>query len=151
MAIRVHCPSCHELLEQMAEVCPHCDSALPPAVVMSLAVAHGEPPPQTFVQNMRPAPEVLIPMTGMADRPLPEAWPTPMATSGLRPWLAAALSLICGLGQLYNGEVVKGMVLMVLGALAILAWPWLAGKIAIPLLWGFAIVDAFRVARRLRH
>jgi TM2 domain-containing membrane protein YozV len=74
-----------------------------------------------------------------------------MATSGLRPWLAAALSLICGLGQLYNGEVLKGMVLMVLGALAILAWPWLAGKIAIPLLWGFAIVDAFRVARRLRH
>jgi TM2 domain-containing membrane protein YozV len=69
----------------------------------------------------------------------------------LRPWLAAALSLICGLGQLYNGQVVKGLVLMLLGAAAILCFPWLAGKIAISLLWGFAIVDAFRVARRMRQ
>jgi len=151
MAIRVHCPSCHQLLEQMAEVCPYCDSTLPPAVVMSLAVAHGAPPPQTFGQNLRPVPEVLIPMTGIADRPIPGAWPTPTETSGLRPWLAAVLSLICGLGQLYNGQVVKGIVLLVLGALAILGWPWLVGKIALPLLWGFAIVDAFLVARRMRH
>jgi len=63
----------------------------------------------------------------------------------------SALSLICGLGQLYNGQVVKGLILMLLGAAAILSFPWLAGKIAIPLLWGFAIVDAFRVARRMHH
>ncbi len=152
MAIRVHCPSCQDLLEQMADVCPHCDSALPPAVLMSLAVANGEPPPQNFLHNLRPAPDELIPMTGITDHPTPtESWPTPTETSGLRPWLAAALSLICGLGQLYNGQVVKGFILMILGALAILGWPWLVSKIVIPLLWGFAMVDAFRVARRMRH
>jgi len=151
MAIRVHCPSCHHYLEQMAEVCPHCDVALPPAVIMSLAAARGEPPPQTFLRNLRPAPEELISISGIADPPPTPAWPTPTETSGLRPWLAAALSLICGLGQLYNGQVVKGLILMLLGAAAILSFPWLAGKIAIPLLWGFAIVDAFRVARRMHH
>jgi TM2 domain-containing membrane protein YozV len=135
----------------MAEVCPHCDATLPPAVVMSLAAAHDEPPPQTFLHNLRPAPDELIPLSGIADRPATSAWPTPTETSRLRPWLAAALSLICGLGQLYNGQVVKGSILMILGAAAILSFPWLAGKIAIPLLWGFAIVDAFRVARRMRH
>jgi TM2 domain-containing membrane protein YozV len=135
----------------MAEVCPHCDATLPPAVVMSLAAAHDEPPPQTFLHNLRPAPDELIPLSGIADRPATSAWPTPTETSRLRPWLAAALSLICGLGQLYNGQVVKGSILMILGAAAILSFPWLAGKIAIPLLWGFAIVDAFRVARRMRY
>jgi TM2 domain-containing membrane protein YozV len=118
---------------------------------MSLAAAHDEPPPQTFLHNLRPAPDELIPLSGIADRPATSAWPTPTETSRLRPWLAAALSLICGLGQLYNGQVVKGSILMILGAAAILSFPWLAGKIAIPLLWGFAIVDAFRVARRMRH
>ncbi|ETX03997.1 hypothetical protein [Candidatus Entotheonella palauensis] len=151
MAIRVHCPSCHQYLEQMADVCPHCDAALPPAVVMSLAAASGEPLPTTFVQHMRPVPEELIPMTEMTDRRAADAWPTPTETSGLRPWLAAALSLICGLGQLYNGQVIKGFVLMILGAAAIFMWPSLVSKLAMPLLWGFAIVDAFRVARRMRH
>jgi TM2 domain-containing membrane protein YozV len=151
MAIRVQCPSCHQYLEQMAEVCPHCDAALPPAVVMSLAAARGEPLPQTFLQRLGPAPDELLPMPGMADQPTAEAWPTPTETSRLRPWLAAALSLICGLGQLYNGQVVKGVILMILGTMAILSLPWLAGTIAIPVLWGFAIVDAFRVARRMRH
>jgi TM2 domain-containing membrane protein YozV len=100
---------------------------------------------------MRPAPNDLISITGLADQPTAEAWPTPTETSRLRPWLAAALSIVCGLGQLYNGQVVKGLALMILGAAAILSWPWLVGKVAILLLWGFAIVDAFRVARRLRH
>jgi len=135
----------------MSEVCPHCDAALPPAVIMSLAAAHGAPPPQTFLQNLRPASDELISITGIADPPPPAASPAPTQTSGLRPWLAAALSLICGLGQLYNGQVVKGFTLMILGAAAILSLPWLAGKIAVPLLWSFAIVDAFQVARRMRH
>ena len=150
MAIRVHCPSCNAHIEQMAEVCPHCDAALPPAVVMSLAAASGEPPPQTFVQNLRPQQDELIPMSALAEPATPEAWPTPVETSPLRPWLAATLSLICGLGQLYNGQVVKGIVLMALGAAAIWLWPGLASKIAVPVLWGFAVVDAFRVARRRR-
>jgi TM2 domain-containing membrane protein YozV len=68
--------------------------------------------------------------------------------SPLRPWLAAALSLFCGLGQLYNGQVVKGIVLLVLGAAALLCLQLSLGKIMVPLLWMYAIVDAYMVARR---
>jgi TM2 domain-containing membrane protein YozV len=66
----------------------------------------------------------------------------------LRPWLAATLSLFCGLGQLYNGQVVKGIVLLVLGAAALLSLQLSLGKIMVPLLWMYAIVDAYMVARR---
>ncbi len=149
MAIRVHCPSCHEYLEKMAEVCPHCDAALPPGVIISLAAANGESPPQMFVHNFSTAPDDLIPVDSMTPTALHgETQSQPPESSGLRPWLAAALSLFCGLGQLYNGQMIKGIVLMILGALAIWSWPSLAAKVAIPILWGFAIVDAFRQARR---
>ncbi len=156
MAIRVHCPSCHEYLEQMSEVCPHCEAALPPGVVISLAAANGETPPQPFLQNLAHPPDDLIPMSGLADtshathRHVDVESPS-TETSGLRPWLAALLSLFCGLGQLYNGQLLKGLVLMVLGAAAILSWPSLVSKVAIPVLWSFAIVDAFRQARHLHR
>lgn len=160
MAIRVHCPACHEYLEKMSEVCPHCDAALPPGVVMSLAAANGTPPSETFLNKMSHVPDELIPVAEMTDTlttttAVPHHYgempQSPTESSGLRPWLAAALSLCCGLGQLYNGQILKGIVLMILGAVAILNWPSLASKVAIPVLWGFAIVDAFRQARRMHH
>lgn len=136
----------------MSEVCPNCDAALPPGVVMSLAAAHSESPPPAFVRNLTPDRDDLIPVTGIVDASHHgEVQPFPSESSGLRPWLAAGLSLFCGLGQLYNGQILKGIVLMILGAVAILSWPSLASKIAIPALWGFAIVDAFRQARPRRH
>jgi TM2 domain-containing membrane protein YozV len=74
--------------------------------------------------------------------------PPPVQHSRLRPWLAATLSLICGLGQFYNGQVVKGIILMLLGTAALLSTPLPVGKIMVPLLWMYAIVDAYMVAQR---
>jgi TM2 domain-containing membrane protein YozV len=54
---------------------------------------------------------------------------------------------LCGLGQFYNGQVVKGLVLMVLGAVAVVTSAWLFGKLLLPLVWGYAVIDAFLVAR----
>jgi TM2 domain-containing membrane protein YozV len=58
------------------------------------------------------------------------------------------LSLCCGLGQLYNGQIVKGMLLMILATAALVSLPMLIGKLLIPCLWSYAIIDAFLVARR---
>jgi TM2 domain-containing membrane protein YozV len=58
------------------------------------------------------------------------------------------LSLVCGLGQIYNGQVVKGMLLMILGTTAVVSLPLLIGKILALMVWGYAIIDAFLVARR---
>jgi TM2 domain-containing membrane protein YozV len=58
------------------------------------------------------------------------------------------LSLICGLGQLYNGQIVKGVVLLICGIAAVAAWQFLLGKMLALILWLYAIGDAYLVARR---
>jgi TM2 domain-containing membrane protein YozV len=58
------------------------------------------------------------------------------------------LSLLCGLGQLYNGQIAKGVVLLICGITAVLAWQFLLGKILALILWLYAIGDAYLVARR---
>jgi len=58
------------------------------------------------------------------------------------------LSLICGLGQLYNGQLMKGLVLLICGIAAVVAWQFLLGKILAPFLWLYAMSDAYLVARR---
>lgn len=126
----------------MADACPHCGSALPIGVVQALASAHGAVSSQTPVMDANWAPTHLIQTPP----------PTYVAHHGVwRPWLAAALSLICGLGQFYNGQVAKGLVLFG-GAAAIVAaivilHSALATAIA-PLWWVYAMIDAYRVGRQ---
>jgi len=73
---------------------------------------------------------------------------TPTHHSTLRPWLAALLSVICGLGQLYNGQIVKGMVLLLCGLATVVTWPFLPTKVLAPFLWLYAMSDAYLVAQR---
>ena len=142
MAIYVYCPHCHEHVADTADACPHCGEALPIGVVQALASAHGAVSSQTPVMGADWAP------TRVTQAPPP----TYVAHHGAwRPWLAAALSLICGLGQFYNGQVVKGLVLFggaaaIVAAIAVLHSS-LATAIA-PLWWVCAMVDAYRAGRR---
>lgn len=73
--------------------------------------------------------------------------PPPQST--LRPWLAAVLSLLCGVGQLYNGQTKKGYLLLGCGIVAVLVWPFLLGKVFACGLWLYAVTDAYLVARRM--
>jgi len=66
----------------------------------------------------------------------------------LRPWLAALLSVICGLGQLYNGQIVKGMVLLLGGLAAVVTWQYWPTRVLAPCLWLYAVSDAYLVAQR---
>ena len=126
----------------MTDACPHCGEVLPIAVVQALASSRGVvPSPAAFMgaewatAHVTQAP----PRTYVAHH---GAW---------RPWLAAALSLICGLGQFYNGQVVKGVVLLGGAAAMVAAMVFLQSSLAVvvaPLWWGYAIVDAYRVGRQ---
>ena len=141
MAIFVYCPHCHEHLPDLADACPYCGEALPIGVVQALASALGAAVPQMPLMSDDWTPTHLSRTTAPVYVAHHSAW---------RPWLAAALSLICGLGQFYNGQVVKGAVLLG-GAAAMVAavvflQSSLAGIIA-PLWWVYAIVDAYRVGR----
>jgi TM2 domain-containing membrane protein YozV len=72
-----------------------------------------------------------------------------MGTSGRSPLLAGILSfLVTGLGQLYNGEIQKGLMMFVgvmIGAM-VLNW-FLFGICSLGLmLW--SVTDAYQVAKR---
>ena len=152
MAIHIHCPHCHERLEAMKTNCTHCDAALPPGVLYALSVAFEDAPPPMQMPSMHTMPIHLQMTPSAAEAPRqtpPSPAPAPPAeNSTLRPWLAATLSLVCGLGQLYNGQVVKGVILMLLATAAVLGFRSPIGQVMIPVLWLYAIVDAYRVARR---
>ena len=149
MAIHIHCPHCHERLTEMHHHCTHCGVALPPGVLYALALALGVTPAPSPVLTVGAIPPHVSPTpSSSALSTAEERHTSPAHHSALRPWLAATLSLICGLGQLYNGQLVKGVVLLICGIAAVAAWQFLLGKMFVLFLWLYAISDAYLVARR---
>jgi len=64
------------------------------------------------------------------------------------PGIAAVLSFfISGLGQIYNGDMAKGFIIMGIQVINIFLMFLLIGFITFPLVWLFAIWDAYRVAK----
>lgn len=145
MAIFIHCPSCNQQLDNIAPNCPHCGAELPPGVLYSLSIALGDTssvlmttperlPPHLTQTNHTPEPQLDV--------------VSPAQNSSLRPWLAATLSLLCGLGQLYNGQMIKGLLLLVLGSVALVTIHLPIVQLLAPVVWLYAIIDAYLVARR---
>jgi TM2 domain-containing membrane protein YozV len=65
------------------------------------------------------------------------------------PGVAAVLSfLIQGLGQIYNGQILKGLILVVLQAINVALMNVLIGFITYPIVLVYAVYDAYRVAER---
>ena len=149
MAIYIHCPNCNERLEAMGQDCPHCGASLPPGVLYALSAALGLTPPPSVGASAGQIPPHVAPRP-----PLPtlstmqERQTTPTHHSRLRPWLAALLSVICGLGQLYNGQMLKGVVLLLCGIVAVVTWRFVPVKVLAPFLWLYAMLDAYLVAQR---
>src|SRR6266705_786619 len=135
IAIYIHCPHCHKRLTEMHHHCTHCGMALPSGVLYALASALGVTPPPSPGLTVGAIPSHVSATPSLsALSTAEERYTSPAHHSALRPWLAATLSLICGLGQLYNGQIVKGVVLLLCGIAAVLAWQFLLGKILAPIL-----------------
>ncbi|MFC6726436.1 zinc ribbon domain-containing protein [Halobium palmae] len=68
---------------------------------------------------------------------------------GGNPFVAAVASaLVPGLGQLYNRQLTKGLVLLVAGFLAGLSMAVFVGFLLYPVVWVYAVYDAYTVAAR---
>lgn len=68
------------------------------------------------------------------------------------PGLALVLSLVwSGVGQIYNGQVGKGIFLMVLYVISALMIFIVIGFITTPILWIYGMVDAYRTAERFNQ
>ena len=66
-----------------------------------------------------------------------------------QPGIAAVLSLIwVGLGQIYNGEVVKGILFMVFSGVLFLTVFFYIGFFLLPAFWVYNIYDAYSTAVR---
>ena len=66
------------------------------------------------------------------------------------PGIAVVLSfLYTGLGQLYNGQFLKGFVLMGVQVLNILLMFILIGLVTYPIVWAYGIYDAYKSAENI--
>jgi len=65
------------------------------------------------------------------------------------PGTAAVLSALCtGLGQIYNGQIGKGIGLMVIQAINVLLMFVVIGLITFPLVWLYGIYDAYHYQKQ---
>jgi TM2 domain-containing membrane protein YozV len=70
-------------------------------------------------------------------------------TEGGNPFVAAAASVVLpGLGQIYNRELQKGILVMVASFIALASVLAFVGIILYPAVWLYAIYDAYTVADR---
>lgn len=68
------------------------------------------------------------------------------------PGVAAVMSFfVMGLGQIYNGEIAKGLIFIVLYMLSFLAMIILIGFVTTPILWAYGIYDAHKTATRINE
>ena len=68
------------------------------------------------------------------------------------PGLAFVLSfLFCGIGQIYNGQTVKGVVLLVLYAISIALCTVIIGFVPLVILWIYGMVDALRTTESINR
>ena len=84
----------------------------------------------------------ICPACGVRQRPPPSSLDAALA--GGNPFVAAALSAILpGLGQLYNRELERGLAFVAAGVLAGLSTVVLVGVVLYPVVWLYAIYDAY--------
>jgi len=68
-----------------------------------------------------------------------------------RPVVAAILSsLFMGLGQVYNGAIVKAVLFMIIYAVSIAMTYFMIGFLTTPILWVWGIFDAYRSAKKIK-
>jgi len=64
--------------------------------------------------------------------------------------LAAVLSFFwCGLGQIYNGQIAKGVTMVVCYFISFLLFFVLLGFLTTPVLWIWGMVDAYQTAEKM--
>jgi TM2 domain-containing membrane protein YozV len=66
------------------------------------------------------------------------------------PGVAAVLSFFfAGLGQIYNGQIGKGILLIVLQAVNAFLMTIIVGFITYPIVWIYGMVDAYKTASKI--
>jgi TM2 domain-containing membrane protein YozV len=107
-----------------------------------------------LVAGSRFCPRCGASSTGLNAQPLVQALPPQIVVmrSDKSAGLAAVLSFFwCGLGQIYNGQIGKGLCFGFLYLLSFVLIFALVGIITTPLLWIWGMVDAYGTSERINR
>jgi TM2 domain-containing membrane protein YozV len=95
----------------------------------------------------------LAPTPGVAVAPAMQVQPQPqviMVKNPKNPGVAAVLSFFwAGLGQIYNGEIGKGVIFLIGYLVSLMLIFVVIGFITTPILWIYGMVDAYKTAEKL--
>jgi TM2 domain-containing membrane protein YozV len=120
------CSGCGRQMDAAQQFCPGCGLKNP------------APQPTSMVTSLG---------TGVAPAQIPAQQIIVVAEKS--PGLAAVLSFFwAGLGQIYNGEISKGILLMVAYVISCVLMAVVIGFITTPILWIYGMVDAYRTAEK---
>lgn len=68
------------------------------------------------------------------------------------PGLAAVLSFFyMGLGQIYNGQIAKGIAFIIFYSISWVLWLVIIGIFITPILWVWGMIDAYKSAEKLNY
>jgi len=124
------CPKCERPIGETARFCKHCGASL----------ATQEPP------HPASSPQVQPPRVASAT---PHAGPPIFYKN---PGISTLLSFFfMGAGQIYNGEIGKGIAFLIMYAFSLLLMFVLIGFITTPILWIWGMVDANGSAKRINE
>lgn len=133
----MYCSGCGASVNDSQSFCPYCGRA---AGTNYSATA-------TATMASAPAPAVEVVQTTTTIRTTREVI---VAENPKSPGLAAVLSFFwAGLGQIYNGQIGKGVVLIVLHAISWIMIIVGIGLITTPILWIYGMVDAYKTAEKI--
>ncbi len=125
------CPSCGKEAQAGATFCSSCGKPL--VLVTTGGQAAYPSPPAAYTQPQ-------------------QQYPPPQNTYVKKKdeGIAAVLSfLFTGLGQIYNGEIGKGLAFIVIGFILAVSVLFLIGFLLYPVFWIYNIYDAYSTAKRI--
>lgn len=129
------CSGCGREMAATDQFCHGCGRKTGPGATASLA--------PTASTAVAPAQQAM-------PHPMQPAQPVIVVRSPKSPGVAAVLSFFwAGLGQIYNGEIGKGILFMVLYVVSAFLMMAVIGFITTPILWIFGMVDAYKTAEKI--
>jgi TM2 domain-containing membrane protein YozV len=136
-----YCPNCGKEVQGNPPFCPQCGKPLQLAGATTQPTAYC---PHCGAQ-IDPQAEICPKCGVRVKQP-------PVGGERKSPGLAAVLSfLFTGLGQIYNGQIGKGIAFVVVGIILLVTVIILIGFILYPLFWIYNIYDAYRTAKRINE
>ena len=119
--------------------CQYCDNAIPPGATKCPACGA----PAAEIPATPPPAAAPAPQYGYIQQQQPQQQ---APVSHKSPGTAGCLSfLICGVGQMYNGQVIKGIVLLIACAVLASFTVGIGGLVV----WIVSIVDAAQIAKKI--